>query len=404
MTAPVANVVELFVGPDATLVDVYDRYSYALSMLEVGCAFTFTFWHSDEGHSAWRTLIDPVHGVKCGHRITLAIDGDAVLSGVVETTVIGDDFGGRAEPTFVISGRDDLGAAVSWDADPSLTLKGRTLGDAVQAVYSGVGISAEIGASVDPAATVGALRRGRAHRGRAHQSTLRNEAVRASQPRPGERAHQVVERMVRALGYRVWTTPVEGSGRTGVIIDRPRTAGSRLSLLREIVDGRMTDRSNLRAGRMTTSITNVPTVVTVLADGARGNHPAVQIAREVTNGFLLTEEAMARVDVEALTQPRYAQSRNATTPAGAQNEAARMCATANEGFRRYECTVLGHRLDGRLLLPNLTAIVADDLLGVAEPMLLVAVEGSGARDGGQVTRLTLLPEGALSVIPEPEPG
>lgn len=403
MSAPEVSVVELFVGPDARVVNVWDQYTYRLSMVEVGVAWTFTFPFSEHAGSAWDDLLDPVTGIKCGHRITLAVDGDAVFSGIAETVKAGDDDPSKSPPVLVISGRDALGPAVSWDALPTLTLRGRAFGDAVQAVYQGVGIVADIGASVDPGATVGRLRGSRARRGRMHARTARNEAVRASHPRIGERAHQVVERMARALGYRVWTTPVEGSGMTGVIVDRPRTGAAQVSLVRERVNGKITNASNVWAGARTTSIANVPSVITVFSDQQRGDNESDQIAREVTNGHLFTEDAAAEVDFEAVQQPRYVQSRNASTEAGAQNEAARLLAEANEKFRTYDCTVLGHRIGGRLLVPNLLADVRDDIAKVTGRWLIVSVEGSGSREGAQRTKLSLLPDGALSLIPEPEP-
>ena len=403
MSAPERSIVELFVGPDARVIDVWDQYTYRLSMREVGVAWTFTFPFSEHAQSAWDSLLDPIAGIKCGHRITLAIDGDAVFSGIVETVKAGDDDPNRSPPVLVISGRDALGIAVSWDALPSLTLRGRTFGDAVQAVYQGVGIVADIGASVDPGATVGRLRASRARRGRMHARTARNEAVRASHPRIGERVQQVVERMARSLGYRIWTTPVEGSGMTGVIVDRPRTGPASVSLVRERINGKVTDASNVWSGARTTSIANVPSAVTVFSDKERGDHESDHIAREVTNGYLFTEDAAREVDFEAVNQPRFVQSRNASTEAGAQNEAARLCAEANEGFRRYDCTILGHRLGGRLMVPNLLADVRDDIAKVTGRWLIVDVEGSGSHEGAQRTKLSLLPDGALSVIPEPEP-
>lgn len=405
MTAPQQSDIDLFVGPEALSVDVWASYEIRLSMLEVGLPWTFSFWYSEQTASAWALLLDPVRGIKCGHQVTFAIDGDAVLSGIVETHVPGDSGPGRGPPVFVISGRDALAPAVAGDADPSLTLRGRTLSEAIQAVYQGVGIVADIGGSVDPAATVGRLRARRARRGRMHAAAARNDAVLASQPRIGEKAHQVVERMTRQLGYRVWTTPVEGSGRTGIIVDRPRSGGAPThTMRREMVGGRVTDRSVLQWGRQPTSIANIPTTVTVYGDGQRGDHPADQIIREVTNGFLLTDAAAARVDYAAITQPRYLQSRDATTPAGAQNEAARVCAQANEGFRRYEGGILGHRLEGKLVLPNQVVLLTDDLLGITgERWLITEVAYSGTRDADQQTTVTMVPEGALSVIPEPEP-
>ena len=406
MSAPERSEIDLFVGPEALAIDVWETYAIRVSMLEVGLPWTFSFWHSELPRSAWERLIDPVTGLKCGHRVTFAIDGDAVLSGVVETRAVGDDAADRTAPVFVLSGRDDLGAAVTWDADPTLVLRGRTLGDAIGAVYQRLGIVAEIGASVSPGATVGRLRARRARRGRMHARTARNEAVRASHPRIGERAHQVVERMVRQLGYRVWTTPVEGSGHTGVIVDQPRAGGTAShTLRRELTEtGRLTDRSNLQCGRETTSIANIPTAITVFADSQRGDNPAQKIAREVTNGFLLTEAALARVDLGAIEQPRYTQSRSASTEAGAQNEAARLCAQSNEGFRRYEGVILGHRLEGKLVTPNQVVLLTDSVVGIAgERWLITEVEYTGSRGEDQRTKLSLVPEGALSVIPEPEP-
>jgi prophage tail gpP-like protein len=80
-----------------------------------------------------------------------------------------------------------------------------------------------------------------------------------------------------------------------------------------------------------------------------------------------------------------------------------LCAQANEGFRRYTATVLGHRQGGRLWVPNSRVAVRDDLAGVDETMLLVAATLDGSKAGAQKTRLTLVPEGALSEVPEDEP-
>ncbi|MDO9016550.1 MAG: hypothetical protein Q8S73_26565 [Deltaproteobacteria bacterium] len=406
MSAPEKSDVDLYVGPDALAIDVWDRYSVRLSMLEVGLPFLFNFWHSNMGRSAWGLLTGTVGRIKCGHVVTLALDGDAVLSGLVDTLDVGDGDFGRGEPILAISGRDALGPAVSGDADPTLTLEGRRLSDAIAAVYQGVGITPDIGESVDPSAVVSRLRRRAVRRGRAHASTLRNDAVKASHPRVGERAHQVVERMCKQLGYRVWTTPVEGSGRTGVIVDRPRSGGAPSHTLRRELDvsGRVTDRSQIRWGKERTSNAAVPTAVTVFGDKERGDSPAAKVAREVTNGFLLTDAALQRVVIDPPPQPRYLQSRDATTEAGAHNEAARVCAQANEGFRRYDCGVLGHRIEGKLLLPNQVVLLTDDVVGIAgERWLIVDVEYTGDRSQDQRTRLSMVPEGALTIIPETAP-
>ena len=57
---------------------------------------------------------------------------------------------------------------------------------------------------------------------------------------------------------------------------------------------------------------------------------------------------------------------------------------------------------GRLWVPNNRVAVRDDLVGVDETMLLVAVTLDGSKAGSQKTRLTLVPEGALHELPEVE--
>lgn len=400
MTAPETPVVELFVGPEAIRVDVWDRYTIDLSMLQVGTAWTFSFWYSDVSREApWRRLIDPDSGLKCGHTVTLAVDGDAVLSGIVETRAVGDD-AGRGAPVFTISGRDTLGPAMSWDADPTLTLPGRALDDALAALYTPLGIVAEVSESIAADARVGALRTPR--RGSHAKKVSRRQLVRTKHPNLGEKVQAVVERIVRSLGFRVWTTPAEGSKRTAVVVDRPRTTGApAFRLTRTFVGGAQSAESNVEGGRETTSIQNVPTTVTVFADAPRGDAQAAKIKRTVVNGFLLTSEASKRVADDTPERPRYVESRSARTEGGAHNEAARICAQANLDFRRYEATVLGHRQSGRLWMPNNLVAVRDELVGIDETMLLAAVQLTGSRAEGPRTRLTLLPEGALTEIPEP---
>ncbi|MEZ4391993.1 MAG: hypothetical protein R3A48_12925 [Polyangiales bacterium] len=154
-----AHEVALLVGPEGLRIDVWDRYTFELSMLEVGAAWTLSFWYSEQARGAWQRLIDPARGVKCGQVVTATIDDEAVLTGIVETREVGDGGEGRSPPVFVISGRDMLGPATAWDADPALALKGLSLEEALTRLYAGVGITAEISESVDAAAPAGTLRR-----------------------------------------------------------------------------------------------------------------------------------------------------------------------------------------------------------------------------------------------------
>lgn len=403
MSTPVPSEVALHVGPDGLRVDVFDRYSIDLSMLEVGTAFTFSLWYSEQARASWQLLTHPERGLKLGQVVTVTVDGDAVLSGIVEEREVGDGGDGRGTPVFVISGRDELGPASTWHADPALSLAGRALEDALTDLYRGVGIVPEVSESVDAATRVGTLRQPR--RGSRTRRTSRRQLIRMKHPRIGEAVHAVAERIVRALGFRIWTAPGVDTARTSVIIDRPRTSGPvRFSLLREFRDGRVTHRGNIESGREKSSIRNVPTSVTVLAHAPRGDAQAAMIARTVANQYLLTATAAARVDPNTPPRPRYVESQQARTVAAAQNEAGRICAEANESFRTYEATVLGHRHEGLLWAPNSRVAVRDELAGIDETMTLVHVSLSGSRAEGQSTSLRLLPEGALTEIPHPSTG
>lgn len=397
--ASIDPIVELFVGPEALRIDVFDEYKIDLSMTEVGTAWSLAFWYSDISPEApWRVLIDPVRGVKCGHTVTLAFNGEAVLSGIVETRDVGDN-PGRATPTFVISGRDALAPALTGDADPTLTLPGLTLEDALDLLYTAVGIRADVSESLPADVRTGVLRR--LHRGAHAKKVSRRAQVLAKHPRIGEKIQQVAERIVRSLGYRIWTTPAPDSGRTAVVVDRPRTSGEPLfSLVRVFGAGGRTAESNIENAREATNIREVPTTVTVYANAPRGDAQSAKIARTVTNGFLLTPEASARVADDAPERPRYVESRTARSEEAAHNEASRICAQANEGFRRYMANVLGHRQGGRMWMPNNLVAVRDELVGIDETMLLVAVQFTGARKDGPKTSLTLLPQGALTEIAE----
>lgn len=396
----IAHDVALLVGPEGLRIDVWDRYTFDLSMLEVGAAWTLSFWYSEQAEASWQRLIDSSRGVKCGQVVTALIDDEAVLTGIVETREVGDGGDGRSPPVFVISGRDMLGPATAWDADPALALKNLPLDEALQRLYAGVGITAEVSESVDAAATVGTLRRPR--RGGRARRVSRRQRHAVSHPKIGEKVQAVVERIVRGLGYRVWTTPAEDSTRTVVIVDTPRSTGTPWFSLRRVIEGgRVTADSNILSARERTSIREAPSRVTVFSGGERGDAPSDAFARELTNGFLFTDAALARVDENTYERPRYVQSDQARTVEGAQAEGARLLAESNEQLRRYEATTLGHRQRGRLWVPNTLCAVRDDLVGIDETQLVVAASFSGGRQEGPRTRVTCLPLGALSETPVP---
>lgn len=394
-----AHDVALLVGPEGLRIDVWDRYTLDVSMLSVGAAWTLSFWYSERARASWNLLIDPERGVRCGQTVTATIDGEAVLTGIVETRDVGDD-GARATPTFTISGRDKLGPATSWDADPALALKNLPLEEALSRLYAGVGIVAEVSESVDSERPVGALRRPR--RGGRARRVSRRQQIQISHPRVGEKVQAVVERIVRGLGYRVWTTPAERADRTVVIVDRPKSSGAPTFNLRRVLQGgRVTEDSNILQGRERVSIREAPSTVTTYASAPRGDSPSAAFARTVSNAALSARVNRARIDPLTAPRPRFVQSDQARSVEGAQAEGARLIAEANEELRRYEATVEGHRQGGRLWMPNTLCAVRDELVGLDETMLVVSASYSGSRQDGPKTRLTSLPLGALSETPVP---
>lgn len=399
MTVPVHDVL-LFVGPNALQVDVWDRYDITLSMLGVGNPWTFSFWHSDTAHSTWDLLMGPT-GPKVGDLVTMSIDGDTILTGAVEVREVGDaSDAGREGVAMVLSGRDLAGPAISFDADPTLSVRGQPLDTTLTRLLAGVGLTVEVSEHVDPVATTGALRVPRTIHAR---QTSRRQRLDLAHPHVGEKAWSVVERLVRRLGYRAWVAPGPQSGRCAVVVDVPNTTGALLWDLRRVLqDGRVTADSNILSGKSRTSIRDVPTTVTVFSDSMRGENASARQARTVVNDRL-TNPAITRGEVAATLgpQPRYVRSETARTDTGAQAEGLRAIVEAMEHFRGYQLTTRGHGQGGVIYAPNTRGTVRDDLAGVNETMLLTDVTFSGGRSVGQHARLSFVPDGALSTIPVP---
>ena len=69
-------------GDSERRVRVAGQYTFVLSFLEAGQAWTLTLWRSDRaGSNGWAALTDPDTGVKAGQRISVAIDGEVILTG-----------------------------------------------------------------------------------------------------------------------------------------------------------------------------------------------------------------------------------------------------------------------------------------------------------------------------------
>lgn len=379
-------------GPTQRRVRVAGQYTFALSFLEAGQAWTITLWRSDRTtDNGWDALTDPDTGVKVGQRMSATVDGDVILSGYIEVHEIGDAAEGHGGVNMVVSGRDLAGAAISFDADPTVALKGRPLDEALQDLFRGVGLTVQVSEHADPEATVPGLRTPRRGRSR---PTRRAHPVDDAHPKIGERVWSIAERLVRRLGFRLWVAPGSDDRMCALVVDTPRNGGTPLWQFARGDEGFLT-------GREVTSIRDVPTAATVFAQAPRGEAVAAGLRREVTNGALLTDEILERVELDLPVQPRYVESRTARTDDAARQEAGRVLAEANEKLRVYRTKRQGHGQGGRIFAPNTLATVDDPVCRVRGRRLVTTVTFHGARDGGQTTELELVPEGTISTEPSP---
>lgn len=384
------------IGAQTIACDVWDEYSITLSMLQPGSPFTFTLWRSQTRQTTWEVLTDRITGVHVGDLVTLAIDGDVVLTGWIETRVQAAD--PQRGAYLTISGRDMAGPAMEAHCDPHLALRGMALDAALTAVFSTIGLTVTISATVNPSATVSPLR--------VHSLTRTGRVSRSARldlthPRVGETVWEVANRICRRMGYLIWVAPASGSDvTTGLVVDTPNYSGPRLWTLRR-ADGAAT--TNVLEAQERVSLHGVPTSVTDYGDAIRGDSASARLSHTLPNTVLsdvvLTND---RISPTLLAQlPRYIKSNHARSVRDAQGEAARMLAEANAHLRVWEGTVQGHSTaqGGPIFRPNAMVTIDDEVTGVDEDMLVTDVHFERDHQGGTRTKLTAIPINSMVLIP-----
>lgn len=401
-------------------IDTWDEYAVTLDMLQPGAAYTFAMWYSETRRTTWDLLR---RRAKAGDGLVLSIDGAPQLNGRIET--IDTEADGHGERHMVLSGRDLAGPALDFDADPTISISGMRLEDALRRVFASVDLpvqittadaarevtthrsggaraaaveavassppptsstmalpptitglpfatafAAAIGVSISPISTVAisqARQRARA-RARAVKSLLVDEA----QPKPSERVWAFAESIVSRLGALLWVAPSASGGLT-IVADRPDDAAPPTFAFgrRILPDGTADPRSNILSGGERISLRGVPTSVSVYTHTRRGDHVSER-GRSTTVNVAITDPAVTRGFVidPPPPQPRHIRSARARTAQRAAQEGSRVILDAMRGFRTYRCTVRGHgqRVDGRDLLyaVNTVALVYDDVCTDAE--------------------------------------
>ena len=421
MATPHAVTVTLSSG---TEVDVFDRYTVALDMMRAGNPWTVSMWRSVSGarDASWEVLR---REVKLGENVTISIDGAAQVTGRIETlrTAAPDDKGGA---TMVISGRDLGGMAMTWDADPTVRLKGLSLSDALVALFAPFGVPVLITDAAAARLVQSGTNRaslGHAHRPHAtpttrphspsrgvHRAAARRRAqpIDQSHPRAGERAWALAEEMCRRVGFLLWVAP-SADGGIAAVVDVPAFSTPDVFTFGRRIEG-LTATGNILKGAEAFSIKEVPSEVNVYTGTTRGDlisnrsrsqtfNVGVERA-DVNRGFLASPMP---------AQVRHIKSTRSRTLAASAKEGERVIAEAMAGFRRYELTVQGHgqTVGGadRLYALNTMARVRDDLCAsptgapLDESMLITGVTFEGGR-GGTTTSLTLVPKDSISLIPQ----
>lgn len=397
--------VEIFAGSDGFALDVWDRYEIALSMMSPGSPWTVTLFRSRRAESAWERLW--AH-LRIGDRMVFAVDGAAQMNGLVEEIADGSD--PDAGDSITVSGRDLAGAAIRWDADPRVRLKGLTLEDALARLFAPLGLTVRVGEDVSGTREVqiGTARNRRARR----TVRPRRHPVDLSRPQPGEKVWQVADALCRRFGYLLWVAPHPELG-LSVAVDTPDYDGEVFYELRRRYhpdrapgEERYTDDTNVLTVKRRVSVRDVPSEVNVYTGSARGASLSSRSTQTILNAGLFDPAVNGGYVVETgLQHPMHIRAQRARTPAAARQTGQRAINDAMRSLRTYTCTVQGHgqrQRDGRVRLyaVNSMARVVDDGRGMDERMLIHDLTMRGAADAGAITELTLGPRGAIVLTPE----
>ena len=408
-----------------TDVDVFDRYTLTLDMMRAGNPWTVSMWRSISGarEASWEVLR---REVKLGENVTFSIDGAAQVTGRIETlrTAAPDDKGGA---TMVISGRDLGGMAMTWDADPTVRLRGLALSDALTALFAPFGVpvlitdaaAARLVQSGTNRASLGHASRPHAtHTTRPHSPSRgvhraharrRAQPIDQSHPRAGEKAWALAEEMCRRVGFLLWVAP-SAEGGIAVVVDVPAFSTEDVFTFGRRIEGH-TATGNILKGAEAFSIKEVPSEVNVYTGTTRGDLISNRSRSQTFNAGVETSAVNRGFLASPMpAQVRHIKSARSRTLAASAKEGERVIAEAMAGFRRYELTVQGHGQTvagvDRLYAVNTMARVRDDLCSAPdgspldESMLITGVTFEGGRATGTTTSLVLVPKDSISIIPQ----
>lgn len=401
------SVVSLHVG--GVIVDTWDSYTVTIDMLTPGSPFTFTVWQSDTFGTTWSLLRA---AAKCYTRVVLFVDDAIQLDGLLETVDTFVDI--ERGVGMNLSGRDLAGWAMDADADPTLRLKGQTLGAALTALFQPLGFElhiAEAASARDATLRTAPAPRRSVHRRRRTESASRARVVDFSHPRPGDKVWGLAETMCSRQSYMIWTAP-DGEGACAVVVDRPDFAASPRFVFSRQSNGDGTFRGNTMSASENVSVRGVPTLVNVYCGTARGESVNARLRVSAAN-LIVDSPTVTRGFVGDVTElPRHVRSQTARTIEQARGEADRIITDTTSHLRTYEVTVQGHTQTAVggggtnfVYSVNTMAQVIDDALlnpqgsPLNEAMLITRVVLNGSKSAGQKSTLRLIPRDSIILNP-----
>jgi prophage tail gpP-like protein len=386
---------------DGTPLVGWPEVDVTIDMLSPGSPWTLTLHYSDDVSTGLWSLVQR----RCllEESVVLWIDGACQLRGRIEQR---RDHISRAGASVTISGRDIAARAMDWDADPTIQLRGLSLQDALTRLFQDVGLTPEILSGAGALEIQSTPRRTRSSsRRRAERATPTNLKV-----QPGERIWQVCEKLCRRQGYLLWCAPSfrdrdANHDAVGPVVDVPNeTIPQNPTLVfARLENGDGTWRGNILESDYDLSSMNVPTLVTGFAHTRLNSDGDTSDRRAVVNQFL-RDHPMVRPTrpLGLLPKPRYIQGERARGGDEVEKECQKVISEANANLEVYECTVQGFGQAGKLYAVNAIALVRDEarIPSLSQNMLITRVHFHQSRQRGQVSKVRMVPVGAIKVYPD----
>ena len=389
MTA-LSHDVSLRLGAAKVAVGAWDQLSITHDMLAPPSPWTVTLWRPSTAPPWPETDLWPLTVVDAPAEVV--VDGAVQVRGFIARTEVS---GARAGSPLTITGRDQAAQAQVSDADPSLSLRGVTLSDALARLFGPLGINITIGLRADDARPALAGMRPGAHpsSGRRARRAHRVDHFRV---RPGEKVWQLAETLCRRHGFLLYTAP--SADGVGLVIDRPAYDSE---VVYEFTRTGARDGSwegNILSGSRAVDVSQVPTSVTVFG------HSAIAASQDARLRVTLENDGLAhpRVATSTPARHRYLRDDRARTRAVCEQRARRELANAMASFDVYTAQVQGFGQRGRLYAVNSMARVRDDLTGTTGDWLVTQVQMQRSRQGGHAATVRMIPKGSLVISPDPD--